>query len=62
MNKQLGVVCIKVVFDVRVHSNNLLKGVVYKEDSRGPKTEPCGTPISNSRNSERVDPIIIAWN
>ena len=28
----------------------LLKGVVYKKNSREPMTEPCGTPNSNLHN------------
>ena len=40
----------------------LLKGVLYRENSRGPRTEHYGMPNNSSHNSERVDPIFIAWN
>ena len=40
----------------------LLKAEVYKENSRGPRIKPYCTPNSSSHNSERVDPILIAWN
>ena len=39
----------------------LLKGVVYKENSGGPRIEPCGTSNSRSCNSERVDPSLIQY-
>ena len=38
MDKQLGVVGLKKEFYVGVPSNNL-KGMVYKQKSRGPRTE-----------------------
>ena len=40
----------------------LLDGVVYKENSRGPRLECCGTPNNSSHNSERVDVILITLN
>ena len=61
MNTQLCVICIKVVFDVRVRSNNLSQMSGEKKNSRGPKTEPCGTLNSSSCSSERVYLILIAW-
>ena len=60
LNKQLGIICIKVQFDVVGHSVTILKGMVYKDNSRGPRTEPCGTPNSNSPNRERASPILTA--
>lgn len=32
-------------------------GVVYKVKSRGPRTEPCGTPVSKGEKSEESDPM-----
>ena len=46
MDKQLGVVGIKMEFHVRVPCNNL-----NQKSGRGPRTEPCGTPNS-LRNTE----------
>ena len=61
-NKQLGAICIKVEFELGCIPISLLKGVVCKGNSKGPRTEPCGTPNSSSHNSEMADSILIAWN
>ena len=53
MNKELVVVCIEVM--LRCIPITLLKGVVYKENNSGPRTEPCEIPNNSSSNSERDD-------
>ena len=49
----------KMECDIECLRITLLKGMVYKEKSRGPRIHPCGTPNNSSCNSERVDPFFL---
>ncbi len=35
-----------------VFSNNITKGNMYNENSRGPRTDPCGTPYFTVDNCD----------
>ena len=42
-------------------TDNRTKGVVYNENSKGPRTEPWGMPNRSLQTSDKVDPIFIDW-
>ena len=53
---QLGIISVLMV----LYSNDLINeptGVVYMENSNGPRTEPCGTPAVIVNAEERRSPI-----
>ena len=52
MNEQLSVVCIEVVTDTGIFSDDLTKRCCVEGNRRGPKTEPWGTPNFNLNNSK----------
>jgi len=50
----LGVVCIKVVAEGRGGDESTERGIMYMMKSRGPRTEPRGTPQEEVYQVEKV--------
>ena len=38
-----------------------LSGEIYSEKSRGPRTDPCGTPDTQQEGSDETDPMHTVW-
>ena len=38
-----------------------LRGVVYNENNKVPRTEPWGTPNRSLQTSDKVEPIFTDW-
>ena len=53
----LSVICKTMKLYSFVFTNNQTKGVVYRENNKGPKREPWGTPNRSLQRPEGVEPI-----